>query len=136
MATISVLLTDGRWVRQGPLSVCGHVYKGRLRDAAALCRCFAGVGSSAEFEDVLRKVNGFFAVVCETRNGLLAAVDRIRSIPLFFRSQTSSLCVTNRATTLVESGQPIRPRSIARAEFRLTGFVSGQETLSPNIRQI
>lgn len=131
MAHTFVRLADRRWVRDGSLSALGHAFhEGRLCDAAALCEYLAGLDGAADFEERIRKLNGFFAIVCETKAGVFAAVDRLRSIPLFFRRENDWVSISDCAGFLA-SGCGATPQNvISRAEFRLTGFVTGQGTLS------
>src|SRR6185437_13117440 len=81
-------------------------------------------------------LNGSFAVVSRRGADLRAAVDRLRSFPLFYTSANGGIRVTDRAVSLIPQQSPPTLDASCTLEFRFTGYVTGEETLIPGLRQI
>lgn len=86
-------------------------------------------------KDLLLQFNGSFAIVIETPENIFCIVDRVRSIPLFYTK-------TNQNFTISDDGNYLRDQfnppfnEINGAEFLVTGYVTGSETLFEGIQQI
>jgi len=80
--------------------------------------------------------NGQFAVVAYEDNCLFAVVDRTRSFPLFYGVKKDKFYLSNNAHWLKEKLQTDHLDPVAHEEFRLTGFVTGNDTLFKDIKQI
>ena len=109
---------------------------GMFLDAAALAARLDACVTEEQWLDAVARTNGCFAAITLRGGGALAAVDRIRSIPVFYSSAGGAMLVSDSAHRIRDalgSGQ-IDP--ISAAEFRLTGYVTGAQTLDPAIRQI
>lgn len=65
----------------------GYVYGLTVED---LARQVAGLSGTEQIEAYLHALDGHFAFVAEMKSGTLAAVDRIRSIPLLYAQDTKS----------------------------------------------
>lgn len=88
-----------------------------------------------ETRDLLEKLNGEFAFVAETKNTILCAVDKTRSIPLFYMKTKNSFIVSDSAYYLKDKiNQHLNEENAA--EFMVTGYVTGNETLFDDIKQI
>ena len=85
--------------------------------------------------DLLRDFNGSFAFVIETREGLLCVVDRIRSIPLFYTKTDAQFIISDDADYIRDQVNPLFNKKIG-AEFLVTGYVTGHESLFEGIYQI
>jgi len=57
---------------------------------------------------------------------LLAAVDRLRSIPLFYLADSPGAWWSDSAYRVLEAAQGREPDADAQAEFRMTGYVTGR----------
>lgn len=88
------------------------------------------------WENALHALNGFFAVVALGENILFAAVDRIRSIPLFYGRFNNQLFLSDDAEWVRTQVGDKEMDPVAREEFLLTGYVTGQDTLCPNVKQL
>jgi asparagine synthetase B (glutamine-hydrolysing) len=77
----------------------------RLFDSAGLCRIFSAVRTAWRLEELLNRLNGFFVVVHETEDRLFVAVDRARSIPLFYALDSEMLVVSDDARWVREQTQ-------------------------------
>ena len=84
---------------------------------------------------LLLKCNGSFALVIRTSEGLLCAVDRLRSFPIFYGKTDSCLIISDDANYLRHRiAAPFDEEN--GAEFLLTGFVTGPATLFKGIYQL
>ncbi|MBM4318505.1 MAG: hypothetical protein FJ125_00740, partial [Deltaproteobacteria bacterium] len=83
------------WFSQNGTSVVGAGFvEGRLLTGAELHGHFTGVRSSADFLQRLERLTGFFSVVVATADAVWAAVDRVRSYPLFHAGAGEGLAVS------------------------------------------
>ena len=105
-------------------------------DARALAAVLDSCATEAAWQDGIREINGCFAVVTERAGRLLAAVDRIRSIPLFYAASGVDWFVGDDAHWVLERAESRQVNVIADAEFCLTGYVTGDETLYASVQQI
>jgi asparagine synthase (glutamine-hydrolysing) len=97
--------------------------------------CKEGQGKEKETGDLLEKLNGDFAFVAETKNTILCAVDKTRSIPLFYIKTKNSLIISDSAYYLKDKINQ-RLNEEKAAEFMVAGYVTGNETLFDDIKQI
>ena len=91
---------------------------------------------AADLASSLPGLNGFYAFVVNNGNHLFAAVDRIRSIPIFYGNKGQDLFVSDDARWVREQISDVEMDPLAREEFLLTGYVTGQDTLSPGVKQV
>lgn len=95
--------------------------------------------SIVPFEEILTKVlnelNGEYAIVIETPETVVAIVDRIRSIPLFYAMNGIGVVFSDDANYLRESLNSSFNEENG-AELLVTGFVTGSETLFNGISQL
>jgi len=89
------------------------------------------------FLEHLNCLNGFYALVLWRQGfSLYAAVDRVRSIPLFYAQTPRELFLSDDPRWIQAAlGPPILDPLMA-AEFLLTGYVTGSCTLDPRIQQL
>ena len=80
--------------------------------------------------------NGFFATVCVAPSRLVAAVDRIRSIPLFYAEAARQLFVSDDPYWIQERLGGPSLDTAAAVEFLLAGYVTGTQTLDSRVRQL
>ena len=89
-----------------------------------------------EWRRALRGFNGFFAAVAHSSNRLVAAVDRVRSIPLFYGQQDDQFFLSDDAEWVRQQLADDEMDPISKEEFQLAGYVTGQNTLYPNLKQL
>lgn len=87
------------------------------------------------YKELLNSFYGTFALLIETPNIVLCAVDRTRSIPLFFSSFENKLIIADDANYIREHLNPPFCEENG-AEFLVTGYVTGNETLFDGIFQV
>ena len=85
--------------------------------------------------DLFLRFNGSFALVVQTPDDILCVVDRIRSIPLFYAKTDSRFIIDDDANRIQDQTQSLFHEKNG-AEFLVTGYVTGRETLFDGICQI
>ncbi len=92
--------------------------------------------SPQRFVETLKAADGCFSLALETDTHIFAAVDRIRSRPLFYALQDGELLLSPDASELrVRLGDPPLDED-ALAEFLLAGYTCCGDTLIAGIKQL
>lgn len=107
-----------------------------LKDADLTNQLPIASASNKQWKNTLLSLNGFFSVVCFGQNGLVAAVDRIRSIPIFYGKADGRVYLSDNAEWVRQQVGDKEMDPVARDEFQLAGYVTGQEMLFPNVKQL
>jgi asparagine synthase (glutamine-hydrolysing) len=100
------------------------------------CDALLQAGSTHAVSNTLKLQNGFYTLVWENSDTLYAAVDHIRSIPLFYALKGSDFYLSDDADWVREQVGNTEIDEIAKEEFQLTGYVTGQDTLYPDVKQL
>jgi len=95
-----------------------------------------GIEDPLAFKEKLRGTDGFFAVVHETGHYVFAAVDRLRSIPLYYGTGQGNFYLSDDAQWLRQQVGDTDTDELSRDEYLLTGYVTGKDTLFPNVKQL
>lgn len=86
--------------------------------------------------DVQNHLNGFYSLVKLEGDTLFAAVDHIRSYPLFYAQTDSDFYLSDSAEWIRKQLDLTVMDEFAKAEFQLTGYVTGNATLYKPIKQL
>ena len=86
-----------------------------------------GLETPLPFSEIIRGLNGNFAVVVDSPAAIHTGVDAVRSIPLFYSNEEDTTVVSDDARSLHEDGRTIDDRSAV--EYAAAGFVTGPHTL-------
>ena len=126
------------WISNQHVWVTGSAFddEGVLRSGDSLIAFFDGVDGERAFEDALRRLNGFFSVIIERNDMLLMAVDRVRSIPLFWSILDRDIWVSDDPYWLADKSGVDGTCDVIRAEFTLVGYVTCSDTLHSRVNQI
>jgi len=89
------------------------------------------VSSERSFIDVLRRLDGNFAMVLIVRDEVQLAVDKLRSIPLFYRQTGKDLIVSDDIRFLRRDEDATDHDSLI--EYSTAGYVTGAHTLFSEI---
>ena len=116
------------------------LYKDTILEGPAIISLFSSLpSSSGMYDDALKDLlfgfSGSFALVIETPDSLLCVVDRIRSIPLFYAKTDSQFIVSDDAYFIKNRIKPPFNKKNG-AEFLVTAYVTGHETLFDGLYQI
>ncbi|HYD78288.1 MAG TPA: asparagine synthase-related protein [Paucimonas sp.] len=93
-------------------------------------------GSLTAWRAALAACNGFFALVRQAGPQLIAVVDHVRGFPLFYGENAGTVFLSDDAEWVRRELGEQTMDPVARDEFRLTGYVTGGDTLYPKIRQL
>jgi asparagine synthase (glutamine-hydrolysing) len=96
----------------------------------------------AEICGFFRQLNGFFALVCQFPWGVVAAVDRVRSVPLFYGHDSQGVLWLSDDALWVKTHVDIAETPLDTdtlppgIEFASAGYVTGPDTLHPRVKQL
>ena len=118
----------------GRLHCAGHVAVAR-RLAHAILAAGPSAGPSA-LSDILRGQDGHFALILETADRVVAAVDACRTQPIFYAATPSRTVVANDAYLAREAAGLGEWNAAAALEFAMAGFVTGSDTVVQGLQQL
>lgn len=141
MNNIEIRLSDRRWMysAENGLHWGGTAFStGRIRRSPeqAAERLPLADGSAAKWCESLSTLNGFFALLWSSPDLVVAAVDRVRSIPLFYGSSQGRVFISDDAEWVRQRVGDVLMDPVAREEFRLAGYVTGSDTLYRGVKQL
>jgi len=113
------------------LSVLGKVW-----DKKDLCSVLSGLEDVSTLVDKVKTITGFFSIVYQKEDDLFASVDHVRSHPLFYGRKDGWFCLSDEAMWVKEQVGDTIVDPVARDEFQLAGYVTGRDTLFPNVKQL
>lgn len=92
---------------------------------------------STSLVDFVKRLNGFFAMIVRPQQGLLfAAVDRLRSTPLYYWAEGDNFFLSDDPEWILRELGNRAISSVPQTEFLLAGYVTGEETLYSNVKQL
>ena len=86
--------------------------------------------------ELLSRTNGFFSAVSSDGRSGWMAVDRLRTMPLFYGTWNDTLFISDNARWVREKVEEREMDPIARQEFLLAGYVTGPDTLFSRVKQV
>ncbi|GER12852.1 asparagine synthase-related protein [Variovorax boronicumulans] len=126
------------WVIANGIFFKGHFFDkcGRFYRASEACGYFSNFNNAAEIIAKIKEANGSFALMIKAKGMNLIAVDRLRSIPLFY-SAGSEFLVSDDPREVVENLKET-PKPLLRSldEYMLSGFTIGASTLLEGVFQL
>lgn len=140
MERIHIRDTD-RWVIGEDTAVRGRAFiDGEQRNAAAIAATIDETATMQEFHNAVERLNGFYAIIHTVGKRTYVAVDRARSIALFYglNGNSGAVYISDDADWVREriGAVPGEYDPFNEIEFLLAGFVTGPETLYPDIYQL
>ena len=125
------------WARSGGSRVRGCAHLGeRFLEAQGLAATLDGCATNEIWVEMVSRLNGCFAAVTVRGDRVLAAVDRVRSVPLFYALDGDDVCLSDSAHQVMRATRPWAMDALAESEFCLTGYVTGRETLLARVFQV
>lgn len=82
------------------------------------------------------EINGQFAFIQESKNQILAFMDRIRSFPIYHTVKEDSILISNNAYILKESSKNPLIDQKGLLEFKMAGYCLEDRTIFENIKQL
>jgi asparagine synthase (glutamine-hydrolysing) len=135
----SLILTSGSWAGVGNTRARGQAYdaSGRLLRAGELAALFDALSDAGGWCGTSSGLNGCFAAVRVEQGDVKAAVDRLRTFPLFFASSEGEFAIGDNADAVGSAAlRGSRVDAVSASEFCLTGYVTGSGTLIDGLKQI
>lgn len=115
----------------------GRAFRGRTyytaKDLASIIETFQDPEELIQF---VAQLNGFFAIIAQLPGAVVACVDKIRSIPIFYASREARFYASDDAEWVRQQVGARDVDALARLEFLLTGYVTGEDTLFPDVKQL
>lgn len=125
-----------RWYQYATTYIRGYAfYKGNLLKEEELAEFFSGKPLS-EVTSLLQQANGSFSLVSIVDDALVAVVDQIRSIPIFYSIAEDKNYLSDDPYWILEHFDDKTYDEVSMAEFLLSKYVLGTDTLHPQIKQI
>jgi asparagine synthase (glutamine-hydrolysing) len=122
-----------QWSIAGNTAVRGHAtVHGRTVEGRSLAESF----EAEPLERSIAEANGGFAAVQVGANCVVAGVDTVRSIPLFYAQGEEGFYLSDDAEWIASQLPPVPFDPIAKAELLAVGYVTGSDTLHPRIKQV
>jgi asparagine synthase (glutamine-hydrolysing) len=132
-----IQLSHPGWKTVGTTHALGQAYlQDELLRADEIARRLSGIADRDLWCAEVAKLNGSFAIVDNRYDALRAAVDRLRSVPLFYTTTGSMLRISDCAKHLLGKDEPSRLDDECTLEFEHVGYVTGEQTLIPGLRQV
>jgi asparagine synthase (glutamine-hydrolysing) len=142
MNRMNLNLSHGTWHEGSSgsnqrLSLKGRCYlDDKPTNAEALASFLGDAQTHNELETLLERLNGFYAWVTQSDTELSAGVDHVRSWPLFYGQMNGQLYLSDDSEWVREQVGDHEMDPVAREEYQLAGYVTGNETLFPNVKQL
>ena len=137
MDCVRVHLNKNLWDKISSTYTIGSAFLGEqlLRDDN-LSRAFMHEQEFDGFTSLLKRLNGFFAVVHECANALYLAADHVRSFPLFYGMSKNAFFVSDDPFWIMRKTNRNDISELSTIEFLLTGFITGDESLCTRVKQV
>lgn len=126
-----VLSFSGHWRRLGEINLTGFVYDFEQHQGA-----LTSINNIDVWATKLKELKGFFSIFKQVDNAIFAAVDHIRSRPLFYAVNDQDFYLSDSAEWIRQQLNDNEMDEFAKAEFQLTGYVTGKDTLYKSVKQL
>ncbi len=138
MHNVEVHFRDERlWNKSGTTYTRGNAFLGEeLVSGASLPQMFSREHTFDGFVSLLSRLNGFFSVVHQIDDALFLAVDRLRSSPVFYGSGMNEFYASDDPYWIRKETDDWGVDEFSASELLLAGFVAGDGTLSPSVKQV
>jgi len=128
-----------KWIKINNIHFKGHFFdkKNKLyQDSKSIQKYFSSCNSEIIFREKLKEMNGNFVIIIKNKNKLFIAVDQFRSIPLFYSTKNDIFYLSDNAYWLKEKLLLNKMDPLSEQEFLATRYVSDENTLFKQIKQI
>ncbi len=110
---------------------------GRIYQDHTLADHFTGINGITDFKDWIQHSTGNWSAILESDAWSIAAVDNVRSFPLFYTlSQSGEPVISDDAYALLEYCTAIDWDENSAAEMLVSAYVFGEDTLIKGIKQL
>ncbi|MBU3194437.1 asparagine synthetase B family protein [Clostridium algidicarnis] len=126
------------WHNKNNIWFSGYfIWENRLYKELEAISYFRERAYQGNLPKLLRDINGIFAIVIKNEDGIEFAVDRLRSLPLFYSTEASNIIISDNANEIIKFLGKVTIDKLSLEEFSKSSlFVSGQHTLLKEIKQV
>ncbi|MDX2415466.1 MAG: asparagine synthetase B family protein [Bacteroidales bacterium] len=131
------LLSKYKWYTNQQFSCCGFLILGdKYIRGKEIEDYFTPAGNLNQFEEKLKAANGQFAIICEIDGKVIAACDRLRTIPLFYNITNNELALSDSAHTLLNIMPEPCINNRATESILLCGYALNNTSLIEELYQV
>jgi asparagine synthase (glutamine-hydrolysing) len=124
------------WFRKEKSRVRGTAFLNGIKTTQENLASWSSQILREDLPEKFGSANGFFsALYWDGAEGWMA-VDKIRSFPIFYGQKNGQLFISDDAHWVKERVGNTEYDPLAKAEFLLAGYVTGADTLYPNVKQV
>ena len=113
---------------------CGHLYD--FADPQWALANWPIAQGEAEIKDFIDRLDGHFALICESAKATIAAVDPVRSIPIFFTEHLQQILISPNSEALRSSAERSDINAGAALALAMSGYTIGTQTLFCGLEQL
>ncbi|HPQ11170.1 MAG TPA: hypothetical protein PLQ98_07575, partial [Bacillota bacterium] len=128
-----VMLNSGKWIdlQEGDWHYyfCGFFWLGSKKYDGVEALNLLKDKNAKSLENLLRSVDGNFCMLVIGNGRVVLAVDRLRSIPLFYFIDKSDVYVSDDGWWIIQQSSLSEIDAEAALEYLATGYVTGSGTL-------
>ncbi len=127
-----------KWYSNNNTLAKGYLYndQNELFADEAIVHFFKDATTVEIFGKKLKSANGFFMIIKEIEAGWVAAVDHIRSMPLFFSKKKNEIFISDDAFYLASLFDKNEFNPLQKSSFLLSGHTLGNHTLIDEVKQL
>lgn len=130
------LSDDDYWTKSGDTMVSGSAFfDNKYVSEKEFADRISNITDPEELKRILSQANGFFSIIHDTGEEIYAAVDHVRSWPLYY-TITDDVYISDSAEWVHENGARRGYDPVAGTEYLFTCFVPGKDTLSRDVKQV
>ncbi len=126
------------WINNNHIFVKGYIFDkdNEYYHSERLLEYFSDVRNESELINKLKDINGNFSLVINRDDRVFIAVDRLRSMPIFYQYSGEELLISDDAKLIKDRIDNNSIDPIKLLEFKLTGYTIGNSTLLDNVKQV
>lgn len=113
---------------------CGHLYD--FADPRIVLAGWPVARGDAAIKDFVDRLDGHFALICETANETVAAVDPVRSLPIFFAEHGQRILISPNSEELRRVAGLSEVNTEAALSLAMSGYTVGARTLFRGLEQL
>jgi asparagine synthase (glutamine-hydrolysing) len=141
MTQLHLRLCHGEWQSHEDNGTCfqqkGQIFVDQSpRTIGQVAQCVQESATAHALKASLNQFNGFYAWVEQSPGFIRAAVDHIRSLPLFYACVNGHFHLSDDAEWVRQKAGDREMDPVSRQEFQLAGYVTGADTLFPHVKQL
>ncbi len=128
---------ESRWTSDESIYFRGKGFsKAFSQSGSAIIRKIRNVASIDSAAELNEQLNGMFAWIKKEPHRVLLSVDQHRSVPLFYATKGDDVWISDHTEWIYRQLPEASPDEALAAEYLILGYITGDQTLSRDIRQV